>query len=447
VARGKEELERILGAAVVLMGALGVAAGGLVAGGAFLLDGLAAAGEEDDFRLGMLAVAGATALRLPLFAYAAALQGYQRFDLFNLSLITTTAGSAIGAVIAVEAGAGVFGVAMAHALALAGGAVLYTGFLRRADRAVSLRPRFDPMAGRRLLGFSSLTLLADSMVFAAQRMDVVIIAAVRDARAAAPYAAALKLQSAVQSLTLPFVNLLMPMVAELWALGRRDDIVARLALATRAALQVTLPVAAGVALFAPDIVAVWLGPSAPDVTVAIIAVLMAVQVVTLTSTPAEKALVGIGRVRTVGGLAVVEGITNVALTVVLVVEIGALGAALGTLATSAALAPLKIPLLCRALGYPLPHFLRRSALPALAASIPALAAMVAARMLLPSGAGRLVVGLGAGIALSVAVAAVQLGPRRLVHAFRTGGASLETREKWELGEQTDLTSPREAAGA
>jgi O-antigen/teichoic acid export membrane protein len=414
-AQGKRrELEETLGAAVALMSVLGVVALGLSACAAFLLDGLAAGAEREDFRLGMLAVGAAMLVRFPCAGYMAVLNGYQRFDLTNASFGFSVVVFSLGAFVAVEAGKGVLGVAIAQAVALTASGLLFIVMLARVDPALSPRPRLaERETRRRLFRFSSFALLADSMAFAGQRMDVVLIAAIRNATQAAPYAAAVKLQSGLQSFVLPFVELMMPMVSELWAQGRREEVARRFELAVRVALQFTLPAAFGVALLATDIVDVWLGPGAPDVTASIIVALMAVQVAVLSSAPAEKVLVGIGRVRLVGAIALLEGVANVALTVFLVWRFGAIGAALGTLITAGILAPVKLPLACRAAGCPVGRTIGAAVGKAGASSLPAMVAMAVLWAVLPEGAVRLFAALGAGAAAWTLVGVAQVGPTRI----------------------------------
>jgi O-antigen/teichoic acid export membrane protein len=422
----RAELNATVGSAVLLMGAAGVLAALVSVAMAYLAPGLAAGGEKHDFQVGMAVIGIAMIVRFPFAAYGAALMGYQRYELYNVAQTVTAVAFAVGAVIAIEIGSGVLGLAVAHGASLVLGGLCYALFLLRVDRAVSLLPRFgDRAARRRVGGFGSLALLADSMVFIGQRMDTLVIAAIRDARTAAPFAAATKLAGGLQALTFPFVMLLMPMASDLHARGRHAEIVRRFTIATRVALQITLPTAVGFAIFASDIVQVWLGGSAPKITAAIIAVLMAVQISTLSAYPAEKVLVGIGRVKMVAVLAVIEGITNILLSIALVIAYGAIGAAIGTLLTSAVLSPIKFPLACRATGCSMRRFAREGIWTAVAGSLPGIAAMLAVGALLPVGGLRLAVGLTLGLAVSAAVAAAQIGPRRTLQTLRAmrAGAS------------------------
>jgi O-antigen/teichoic acid export membrane protein len=406
-----DRLRRTFGVAVALLGGLGLVAAVSAAVVGFAATGLAASGHESAFRWGMVVLGVERLFYFPLSVCGATLAGYQRYDLLNTASIANSLGFTVVAAVVVAGGGGVLGVVVAWAgMHLASG-VLQWVFLRRVNRELSLRPRLGDREERRtLLRFSSFVLFAESMTFIGQRMDTLVIAAIRNAAAAAPYAAVLKLQTGVQSLTLPFVYLLMPMMSDLWARGEVAVIRSRLTLATRVSCQLTLPVAAALALFAGDVVHLWLGDGAPSTTAEILVVLMIAQVPALTAAPAEQVLIGIGRVRAIGLLALVEGVANLAVSIVLIQRYGAIGAAIGTLSTTAVLAPVKLPLVARALDYPIGALLRSSVVPAVAASIPALAAMVAVRVLLPEGILRLTVGVVLGLVAALTVAVAAAGP-------------------------------------
>jgi O-antigen/teichoic acid export membrane protein len=415
----RAQVESALGAAVTIMGALGLLALAVSAVIAVFLTDLAATGEQDAFRAGMLILGVAYLLRFPLAAYGAVLTGYQRYDLFNLGQAVLVLGSALGAVAAVEAGAGVLGVAIAFGAACVASGLCYAGLARRLDPELRLVPRrTDRAARRRLLAFSSFTLLADSMVLVGARLDTVVIAAIRSAASAAPFAAALKLNSAVQSLTLPVINLMLPMVSELEARGQRELVTRRLVIATRVALQATIPVAIALAFFSADIVDFWLGSDAPGVTDSIVTVL-ALQSLMLSAVPAQKVLIGIGRARAVGIISTVEGLANLTISLVLVFEFGAIGAALGTMISSYLIGPANFPLACRAIEHPVKRFLKTSVLPAIVSSLPSIAAMLAVWLALSPGVGRLALGVVLGVGVAAAVALLQIGPTRAASELRS----------------------------
>jgi len=416
----RTELHRLIGVAVGVMGLLGLVSAAVCVLIAVFGTGLAPADLQGDFRQSLFVLAAGRLVYSPLASFYAALQGYQRYDLWNTAGSVGTVVFTGLAIATVAAGWGIVGVTAALVASYLAMGVSATVFLRRVDPDLPLRPQLgDSETRRRLTHFGSYVLLADSMTFVGQRMDTLVIAAVRNAAAAAPYAAMLKLQSGVQSLTLPLVFQLMPMASDLWARGRSAEVARRLALAVRVALQATIPVAAALVLFAADVVDLWLGSDAPPVTEHILVVLMVAQVVLLTVAPAEQVLVGIGQVRAIALFTLVGGLSNLALSIALVWRYGAIGAAVGTLATSAALAPFVLLFAARALEEPTLRLLKVSVLPALVSSLPALGAMVALRLFLPPGTERLAVGAALGIGLAAAVGALQLGPRRLLAAGRS----------------------------
>jgi O-antigen/teichoic acid export membrane protein len=415
-----EELRATVYSGALLLGGFGVVALIVSAAIAFFATGLAAQGEQGAFRTGMLVLGGAMAIRFPFDSFGATLKGDQRFDLFNAAQAVMTAAFPIGAVAAVEAGAGVLGVAIAYSAALLAGALLFAMLLHRSDPTLMRLPAGHPTRGLgRLTGFSSFTLLAESMGFIGQRMDTVVIATVRNATTAAPYAAALKLQSGLQSLTLPFIVQLMPMTSDLWARGRRNEVIRRFALATRVALQITLPLAAGLALFATDAMNAWLGDSAPAVAARILVILAIVQMVVLATSPAQMVLVGLGKVRAVGLFATLSGLSNLALSIVLVSSYGAIGAALGTLFTTVLLSPVLLPLAARAVNGSISDLVRDGIGIPLLSSLPGIAAMVVVRLSLPSGVGRLALGLTVGVLFCAIVGVRQVGPGRLRGVLRS----------------------------
>ncbi|MGI8731524.1 MAG: oligosaccharide flippase family protein [Solirubrobacteraceae bacterium] len=416
----RRELAADLGVCVTLMAGLGVAVclGGTAV--ALLAGGLAAGADGDGFRVGLLVLSATMLLRFPLFAYGAALLGYQRFDRFYGAEAAGVLVLIGGSVAAIETGAGVLGLAVAYAASLLITAVLLPLLLARLDPGLPLRPRLGDRARiRRVGGFGGLALVADSMESVAQRIDTLVVAAVRNAAAAAPIVAALRLVGGLQVLVLPFVNLILPMVADLRARGAHEEVRRRFVLATRIALQITLPVALGLAFFAGDVIDLWLGGGAPAITADIVIILMAVQVATLGSLPAGKVLLAAGRIRALTVLASVEGVANLALSIVLVVRFGAIGAVVATLLTTGLIVLLRIPLACRAVGCPARRLAAGALVPALLASTPAIAVMIAVLLALDPGAVRLAAGLVAGWGLAAGLGIAQVGPRRLLGLLPT----------------------------
>jgi O-antigen/teichoic acid export membrane protein len=158
---------------------------------------------------------------------------------------------------------------------------------------------------------------------------------------------------------------------------------------------------------------VWLGDTAPPETAGIVAVLMAAAVLSLSAAPAEKVLVGLGRVRLAGLIATVEGLLNISVSIVLVTQLGAIGAAWGTLITTSVLSPVKVPLAARAAGVSVRDVMREAVLAPVAASAVGLAVMTVVALALPDGLLRLALGTTLGLLACAGVAVMQVGPQRL----------------------------------
>jgi O-antigen/teichoic acid export membrane protein len=195
------------------------------------------------------------------------------------------------------------------------------------------------------------------------------------------------------------------MVSDLHGRGAREAVRRRLLLSSRLALQVTLPAALALALFAPDIVHVWLGDEAPEVTETIVVLLAIAQIFIVTTMAADQVLIGVGQARTAGTLTVVEGSGNLIISLALIPAIGAVGAAVGTLAVSLLVAPLRFPLVCRATDTPVPRLVREALGPPCLRALPAVAAMTVVWATFPEGTLRLGIGIlvGAVFALLFAI--------------------------------------------
>jgi O-antigen/teichoic acid export membrane protein len=185
-----------------LMLLAGLAALGLALLLAAFASGLAADGQEQEFALGMAILGASMLLYFPGTAWGATLVGYGRYDRYNASEAVAVTVFTVGTVIALEAGGDVLSVAIAQAAGYAAGGLTALVLLRRTDPVLSLRPALaDREVRREVAGFGSLTVIAEAALFVSLRMDTVVIAALRSAAAAAPFAAALKLQSGLQART------------------------------------------------------------------------------------------------------------------------------------------------------------------------------------------------------------------------------------------------------
>jgi hypothetical protein len=105
--------------------------------------------------------------------------------------------------------------------------------------------------------------------------------------------------------------------------------------------------------------------------------------------------------------------------------------------TSSVLAPAIVPLACRTMDCSPTTLIRQAILPAIMASLPALAIMLTVWSLLGPGIVRLTVGAISGFGAALAVASIQVGPRRGLAFIRASiGRSQES--EWREVEKNAL---------
>lgn len=417
--------QAMVNAAILLMSLLGLVAALVAVLLSITAGGLAGARDRDGFEFGLLVIGATLLVQMPLMACSAVLNGYQRYDASNAAWLMSIVSFSIGAVIAVESGGRIAGLAIAYSTSLLIGGATAALLLRRIDPTLSLRPRrADRAAMRRVASFGGYSLLSESMVLVSQRLDTVLIAGLASTAAAAPYAAAVKLQSGLQMLTLPFVEVLLPMFSDLSARGGTAQLRRRFVAASRVVVQLTLPAAFALALFSQDLVGAWLGADASSDTAGIIVALMAVQMLSLTVSPAGQVLRAVGRVRVVALLGVGEAMTNITFSILLVRAHGAIGAALGTLIATALFAPLRIPVTARALACPAWELVRESYGRAVLSAVPPALAMTVVWTALEPGTVRLIAGLLIGAIAWAAIVLAQIGPGRLASLYRGASPSM-----------------------
>jgi O-antigen/teichoic acid export membrane protein len=123
-------------------------------------------------------------------------------------------------------------------------------------------------------------------------------------------------------------------------------------------------------------------------------------------------------------MASIEGLANLALSVVLVIRYGAIGAVVATMATSAVIVLLRLPLACRETACPGRRLTAQAIAPAVASTLPSVLVMLASLAAVESPVARVVLGLGGGWSVAAVIALRQIGPRRLrtMVAFRESPA-------------------------
>jgi O-antigen/teichoic acid export membrane protein len=315
-------------------------------------------------------------------------------------------------------------VASTTALSLLGyGAYAWTA--RVAFPALDIRPRlFDRRIVREVTSFSVYFFMIDIAVQIGFNLDNVVIAGFLGTTAVAIYAVTLRIADYQRQLCNQFNNLLFPVVVRFGSVGRTDALRDTLVEGTRIAVVLVVGVTVCVIGFASPLVHTWMGPGFEG-SIPPLIVLAITGVVLVGQGPLGNVLLGTGRHRLVATVAFLEALTNLGLSVILVRRYGILGVALGTgIPVLVANTFTLLPAACRTVGLSVPGF-ARLVLPApLAGALPAVAAVLAFRTMLPPTRFIAVVAEGAVVGLVYLVIVVTLGVssevrnRYLRHAMR-----------------------------
>jgi O-antigen/teichoic acid export membrane protein len=275
-------------------------------------------------------------------------RGFQRFDLVNLISIAGTllsAGLTVGMLLG---GGGVIGIMLAH---------LLTSLLMQAPtlwliRRVAPELRIDLRRASRnrvqaVTAFSASLFVINLAGHLQSKTDEIVIARFLPLSMVAPYALARRFSEAAHILTQQFIKVLLPLASELHANHEDARLRSTYIVSTRLALVTFLPVGCTLLMLSRPLLTLWVGAAYAE-TNYLVLVLTIAGLIDISQWPAVSILTGMARHQPLAAIAIGSGLTNLALSLVLVQYLGILGVALGTL----------IPVAIECLGFVLPYALR-----------------------------------------------------------------------------------------
>ncbi|MGN6608720.1 MAG: oligosaccharide flippase family protein [Jatrophihabitans sp.] len=385
-ARGEDAVvNRIIGTSVAVHFVLGSLAGVLTA--AVAVWGLphlhVGAAEQHEARVALLIAGVGLVVGLPTGVLASVLTGLARYPASNAVTVVQAVVSAGATVALVEAGTGPAGLIALNTVSLVGGNVARWLLARRAAPGLTVDVRLASRATMRLIGaYSVWALLLDVANRLFRSGDAVIIASVLPVAAVTEYNLGFRPSAAVAYLSAPAVGVLLPLTSALGARGASGEVHRLLVAATRLAVAITMPVVLWLAIWGGPAITVWVGPK-HHAAVPILWAFLGLALTAAAQSAPATILRGTGRIRSLALVVGCEYVLNIALTIWLVHEIGALGAALGTLIPGAVNGALVIPwLACRALGVPWRRLAGQALLPPVLVAVPVAAGLLVLRTVL-----------------------------------------------------------------
>jgi O-antigen/teichoic acid export membrane protein len=375
---GRDDANRIISTALVVFSCVGLvvfAAGVTFAPQVADLFGLSAH-ERGEFIDAFRISCAALAVTFPSAVWTAVLQGLHDFGRLNMWMSGQALLVAAGQVAVVALGHGL----VALALVGAAGSVALLVAKRWTARTHGIRtsPRgFDMPTLRRIVAVSSWVFLLNVSGRLILETDAILIGVILGPAAVAAYQVALGPATAVRKTADQFNAVSLTAAASLRAQDDRARLRALLTEATRAVICVFLPCMALLAAWGDELLRLWVGEEFTSSYPTLLVLTVGILAIAVQGT-AGQVLLALDRHRLMAGIAGVEALCNLGLSIVLGLRFGIIGVALGTAIPSLIMAFfITLPYACRLVGAGMPARLGRAGRP-LAISAGAYAAMALA---------------------------------------------------------------------
>jgi O-antigen/teichoic acid export membrane protein len=287
-----------------------------------------------DARIAVLLVGSSLAVGLPASVFNGIFIGLRRYEVPAVIIGGSRLFSAVVVVLVVRRGGTLAGMGLALAgVNLASYLLQYVTY-RRMGPAIRLSVRqVSRETGRELFDCClSLTIWSFATLLVTG-LDIFLVG-VLDFHAVAYYAVAATLITFILGLQNAIFGVLIPEAAILAARNKTSELGQILVSSTRFGMVLLLASGLPLLLATRSILSLWVGTSYADKTVAILRVLVAANIVRLSAVPYAMLLIGTGQQRLVTISPIVEGCSNLLVSVVAGVFLGAIGVAIGTLVGS-----------------------------------------------------------------------------------------------------------------
>lgn len=309
----------------------------------------------------LILISGASiACTLPLGAFTGVLEGLQKFAWLQYSNIGITVVRAVLIVAALEEGGGLLAVGI---ITVGMNLLSYLIFTGMAFRLLPVRLSWRYVeigAFRKMMTyglFASAILIAEKLRF---QSDALVIGAFLSTTAITMFSIAAKLVEysgyAVKSMT----QIVTPMSSQFDATGDMVRLRKTFEAGNRACALITFPLCLILVILGKPIIESWVGLKYVPAH-SVLLLLIVPRTLYLAQSTSIKILLGMGRHRTLAFILLLEGTTNVLLSIILVRRFGVIGVAWGTAIPLLCTSLLFLPEhLCRVLDIPVGTFLKQS---------------------------------------------------------------------------------------
>jgi O-antigen/teichoic acid export membrane protein len=316
---------------------------------------------HDTARWLLLMVGASVALGFPAELTGSLLEGLQRFDIINATGIAATLVRAVLIVVAVHYGRGLLTIALITvaaplATSLIRGLIVQRlcplNFgLRYVDRAT-----FRQMAT--YSGITFMTIVAGRLKF---KTDEIIIGSMMSAAAITYFNIGARIVDYAGSVVLGVAQVFLPMSSHSEAIGSTDGLRRIFVVGNRLCSLVMFPICASLLILGRSIIEVWVGKRYIAASYPVLVIMILATTLMWAQGASTRILFGIGKHGTLAVVTLIEGISNVILSVLLVRPYGIVGDAIGTAIPLFCTMVFFMPRhLCRHLGVRLSSYLRQT---------------------------------------------------------------------------------------
>jgi O-antigen/teichoic acid export membrane protein len=338
-----DELNRLVNTALFSYSGIGATALLLTFVGSVYVDSIfrVPADFHNTARLLLLMVGTAVSLGFPLGVFGGILEGLQRFYVLNFTNVCSTLIRALLIVIALQHGKGLLTVALITVtLPLLGNLVNGTIVLRILP--LHFHPRYlNRSSFKRIASYSGPTF----MIIIASRLrfktDAMVIGTFLSSAAITYFAIGSRLVDYMGEVVSSLAQIFIPMSSQSDAIGDSEQLKKIFIAGNRACALIVLPIAASLVILGKSVIEVWVGARYIATSYPVLLMLVIPTATMLAQSACGRVLFGMAKHRILALAILLEGITNLILSIVLVRPFGILGDAAGT----------AIPLLCTTLFF------------------------------------------------------------------------------------------------
>jgi len=297
--------------------------------------------------------------------YGAVINGFQRYDINNITGTISSVLVAIVNVVVLSLGYGLIELVVATTIVRVLTYWVYRANAYRVFPGLKLSfANFRRARLREVTSFSVFMLAIDWANKMNYSIDAIVIGIVLGTTAVAVWSVAQRLAEVTQRLTNQLNDILFPNVVDHSASSRTDRLQAILLIGTRLSLATVIPIGTALMLMAGPLVHAWVGPDFSG-SVLVLQLLALTVMIRVGNATAQTLLKGADQHKLVAYTNVGTAIVNLALSVVLARSIGLAGVAIGTLVpVSFSAMFIMFPAGCRRVELPLMRALADAVWPA-----------------------------------------------------------------------------------